>query len=117
MGRRRPTPDVKSSNFMVREGAYRAAINMPIQGGAADLTKMAMSAVDEYLAGLRKAKSDDAKYPAQIMQVHESVMVECAESEAEAISKQMVKIMENIKPALGVKLKVDVEYAKNWGEL
>ena len=53
MGRRKPTPDVQSSNFMVREGAYRAAINMPIQGGAADLTKMAMGQVDDYLKDLR----------------------------------------------------------------
>ena len=46
-GRRRPTPDVNSSNFMVREGAKRAAANMPIQGTEADLMKMAMLKVDD----------------------------------------------------------------------
>ncbi len=118
MGRRRPTPDVKSSNFMIREGAYRAAINMPIQGGAADLTKMAMSKVQEYFdRNMENGKWKKGKEPRQIMQVHDSIMVECSKPDAEKISKEMVKIMENIKPDLGVKLKVDVSIGKNWGEL
>ena len=107
MGRRRPTPDVQSSNYMVREGAYRAAINMPVQGSAADLTKMAMSAVAEKLP----------KSAFQIMQVHDSIMVECPESESEAIGAVMKEIMENIKPDLGVNLNVDVSIGKNWSEL
>lgn len=107
MGRRRPTPDVQSSNFMVREGAYRAAINMPIQGSAADLTKMAMSAIEPKLP----------KGAFQIMQIHDSVMVECKEADAEKISTMMQETMESIKPDLGVKLKVDVSVGKNWGEL
>jgi DNA polymerase-1 len=107
MGRRRPTPDVQSSNFMVREGAYRAAINMPIQGSAADLTKMAMSAVAE--------KLPDGAF--QIMQVHDSIMVECSKKEADSVSKMMVEVMESIKPDLGVNLKVDVSIGKNWSEL
>lgn len=107
MGRRKPTLDVRSSNFMVREGAYRAAINMPIQGGAADLTKMAMSAVQK--------KLPDGAF--QIMQVHDSIMVECKEKDAEKVGKMMKKEMENIKPDLGVKLKVDVIIGKNWSEL
>lgn len=107
MGRRRPTPDVQSSNFMVREGAYRAAINMPIQGSAADLTKMAMSAVEEKLP----------KGAFQIMQIHDSVMVECKEKDAEAIGQMMRETMESIKLDLGVKLKVDVSIGKNWGAL
>lgn len=107
MGRRRPTPDVQSSNFIVREGAYRAAINMPIQGSAADLTKMAMSAIEP-------------KLPTgafQIMQIHDSIMVECKDKDAEAVGKMMKEIMENIYPELGVNLKVDVSIGKNWGEL
>jgi DNA polymerase-1 len=107
MGRRRPTPDVQSSNYMVREGAYRAAINMPVQGSAADLTKMAMSAVEE--------KLPEGAF--QIMQVHDSIMVECKESDAGSVSKMMVEVMENIKPDLGVNLNVDVSVGKNWGEL
>lgn len=107
MGRRRPTPDVQSSNFMIREGAYRAAINMPIQGSAADLTKMAMVAIEKELP----------EGAFQIMQIHDSIMVECKESEAEKLGQKMQKIMENIKPDLGVNLKVDVSIGKNWGEL
>lgn len=107
MGRRRPTPDAQSSNFMVREGALRAAINMPIQGGAADLTKMAMSAIEPKLP----------KGAFQIMQVHDSIMVECAEKDAEDVSKMMKQTMEGIYPRLGVNLKVDVSIGKNWGEL
>jgi DNA polymerase-1 len=107
MGRRRPTPDVQSSNFMIREGAYRAAINMPIQGSAADLTKMAMTAVEQKLP----------KGAFQIMQIHDSIMVECREADADAVSKMMVETMEKIKPDLGVNLKVDVSVGKNWSEL
>ncbi len=115
MGRRKPTPDVQSSVYMVREGAYRAAINMPIQGGAADLTKMAMVSVEQMLEE-RRAKSDKI-WPAQIMQVHDSIMIECAESDAEEIGADMKKIMEGIKPDLGVKLKVDVTIGPKWSEL
>jgi DNA polymerase I len=107
MGRRRPTPDVQSSNFMVREGALRAAINMPIQGSAADLTKMAMSEVEE--------KLPEGAF--QIMQIHDSIMVECKQADAENVAKMMVETMEQIKPNLGVNLKVDVSIGKNWSEL
>ncbi len=107
MGRRRPTPDVQSSNFMVREGAYRAAINMPIQGSAADLTKMAMTAVEDRLP----------EGAFEIMQIHDSIMVECREVDADKVSKMMVEVMESIKPDLGVNLKVDVSVGKTWGEL
>ena len=107
MGRRRPTPDVQSSNFMVREGAYRAAINMPIQGSAADLTKMAMTTIEP--------KLPNGAF--QIMQIHDSIMVECKEEDAEEIRKMMKETMEQIYPELGVHLKVDVSIGHNWGEL
>ncbi|MFT4532204.1 MAG: DNA polymerase-1 [Candidatus Saccharimonadales bacterium] len=121
MGRRRPTPDVQSSNFMVREGAYRAAINMPIQGGAADLTKMAMIKVQEYFDQAYPQSSisnpQSSGTPFQIMQVHDSIMVECPEGQAEAVGEKMREIMESIKPDLGVNLKVDVDSGANWGEI
>jgi len=106
LGRRRPTPDVHSSNFMVREGAYRAAINMPLQGTAADLTKLAMVKVNEQL-------DDDCK---MLLQIHDSIMVECPEGKAAEVAKIMKDTMENVYK-LPVKLTVDVHTGKNWGEL
>lgn len=105
-GRRRPTPDVKSSNYMIREGAKRAAANMPIQGTEADLMKMAMLKVE---AEIPQAQ--------QVMQVHDSIMVECNEAEADAVASQMKQIMENIYPDIGVRLLVETSVGRNWAEL
>ena len=104
-GRQRPTPDVRSSNFAVREAAKRAAANMPIQGTEADLMKMAMLEVEKELPNL------------QFMQIHDSIMVECAPEDADEVSRKLVKIMENIYPELGVKLKADVKCGTSWAEL
>ena len=106
-GRRRPTPDVKSSNFMVREGAKRAAANMPIQGTEADLMKMAMLKVDERLGDLGD----------QVLQVHDSILIECPKENADKVAELLRDTMENIYPDLKIKLKVDVGVAENWGEL
>ena len=105
-GRRRPTPDVKSSNYVVREAAFRAAINMPIQGTEADLMKMAMIALDEKL-------DDDCK---QLLQIHDSILVECPEGKAEATGKLMKDTMEHIYE-LPVNLDVDISVGRTWGEL
>ncbi len=106
-GRRRPTPDVKSSNFIVRTGAERAAQNMPIQGTEADLMKKAMLEVDRILP-------KDARL---VMQVHDSVIVECSELVQDEVAEILREKMESVAPELGVKLKVDVNVGKNWGEL
>jgi DNA polymerase-1 len=106
-GRRRPTPDVLSSNFMVRAAAERAAANMPIQGTEADLMKLAMIQVDKKIEGLGE----------QILQIHDSILVECPIENAEKISEILQEILENIAPQLGVTLKVDVSTGKNWSEL
>lgn len=106
-GRRRPTPDIHSSNFAVRAGAERAAANMPIQGTEADLMKRAMLKVDELLDG----------QGIQILQIHDSILIECAEANAEAIATLLKEVMENIAPELKIKLKVDVHTGKDWGEL
>jgi len=106
-GRRRPTPDINSSNFMVREGAKRAAANMPIQGTEADLMKMAMLEVEEKLTGIGR----------QILQVHDSILVECPQENAEKVAELLQTTMEEVYPELGIKLKVDVSIGKNWGEL
>ncbi len=104
-GRRRPTPDLKSSNFAVREAAKRAAINMPIQGTEADLMKMAMLKVEEALGGLGN----------QLLQIHDSILVECPEENSDQVAKILKETMENIYK-LPVKLDVDVHTGKNWGE-
>lgn len=106
LGRRRPTPDVNSSNFMVREGAYRAAVNMPFQGTAADIMKMAMIAVDRKL-------DDDCL---QLLQVHDSILVECPKAKADKVSKMLKDTMEDVYK-LPVKLTVDTTIGKTWGEL
>ncbi len=106
-GRRRPTPDINSSNFMVREAAKRQAANMPIQGTEADLMKLAMIKVEEKLGNLGQ----------QILQIHDSVLVECPAKNAEKVGQILRETMESIAPELPVKLKVDVAIGKNWGEL
>lgn len=106
-GRRRPTPDVNSSNFMVREGAKRQAANMPIQGTEADLMKLAMIEIEQKLEGLGE----------QILQVHDSVLVEAPKENADKIAEILRETMENIAPDLPIKLKVDVGIGDNWGTL
>jgi len=106
-GRRRPMPDIHSSNFIVRQAAERAAINMPIQGTEADLMKMAMVAVQD------KLKDTKCK---QLLQIHDSILVECPEGEAERVATLLKTTMENIY-TLPVKLTVDTSVGRNWGEL
>lgn len=106
-GRRRPTPDLKSSNFVVRESAKRVAANMPIQGTEADLMKIAMLEVERKLDGLGQ----------QLLQVHDSILVQTPEANAEQVAKILKETMEQVAPTLPVKLKVDVSTGKNWGEL
>lgn len=106
-GRRRPTPDVKSSNYMVRSAAERAAMNMPIQGTEADLMKLAMIRLEDKLAGLAEP----------VLQVHDSILVECAPEDAGEVSDIMKREMEQICPELPIRLAVDVKIGKNWGEV
>jgi DNA polymerase-1 len=108
-GRRRPTPDVKSSNFAVREAAYRAAVNMPLQGSAADLMKLSMAKVDKLL----REQHNDCD---MLLQIHDSVLVECPEPVAHHIGDLIKETMENAYK-LPVRLDVDVTIGKNWGEL
>lgn len=146
-GRRRPTPDVRSNNFAVRSAAERAAANMPIQGTEADLMKLAMLAVEKRLTTMTspdllpsetgKFEKNEFALPErqvssgsksglvhknislghQILQIHDSIMVECPRQNAEIVSKMLVETMENIYPQLGIKLKVDVKIGNNWGEV
>jgi DNA polymerase-1 len=106
LGRRRPTPDVKSSNFAVREAAYRAAVNMPLQGSAADIMKIAMINIANKLP-------KDAN---MLLQIHDSILVEASAKEADKVGKLLKETMESAYK-LPVKLKADISHGKNWGEL
>ena len=106
-GRRRPTPDISSSNFMVRASAERAAANMPIQGTEADLMKRAMIQLEEKLAGLAEP----------LLQIHDSILVECEPKDADIVADIMQKTMEAIAPELNIVLQVDVTRGDNWGQL
>ncbi|MCA9335643.1 DNA polymerase I [Candidatus Saccharibacteria bacterium] len=117
-GRRRWTPDVKSSNFVVRQAAERAAANMPIQGTEADLMKMAMIEIEQRLDqeyGIWNMEY--GKHPMQLLQIHDSILIECPKDMAEKVSTMLVETMENVYPKLGVRLQVDVHVGNNWGEV
>lgn len=107
LGRRRPTPDVKSSNFIVRQAAERQAVNMPIQGTEADLMKLAMIKLEPILPSTAK----------QLLQIHDSILVEVSDSNIDDVADQVKKTMENIYPELGIHLKVDIKTGKTWADL
>jgi len=116
-GRRRPTPDALSANFAVREAAYRAAVNMPFQGTAADIMKMAMISVQQMLDKLIEEKEYSSEnQPKILLQIHDSILVECVESQAESVAKMIKETMENV-VKLPIKLTADTAIGKNWGEL
>jgi len=108
-GRRRPTPDVKSSNFTVREAAYRAAVNMPLQGSAADIMKLAMIAAD----GRLREQHNDCN---MLLQIHDSILVECPAEVADNVAQLLKETMETVYE-LPAKLTVDTAIGRNWGEL
>jgi DNA polymerase-1 len=108
LGRRRYLPEINSPNFQVQAGAERMAVNMPIQGLAADIMKLAMIKVYE------KYKKNN--FVKMILQVHDEIILEVREKDAEKISKEMKEIMENVYK-LKVPLVVDTKTGLNWGEL
>ncbi len=108
-GRRRPMPDIKSSNFMVRQSAERAAMNMPIQGTEADLMKLAMIKVDTLL----REEHHDCN---MLLQIHDSILIECPTDVADKMAHVLKETMENIYK-LPVRLDVDTTIGDNWGEL
>ncbi|MFA5127038.1 MAG: DNA polymerase I [Patescibacteria group bacterium] len=108
-GRRRYLPDIHSSLPMLKSAAERMAINMPLQGTAADLMKMAMIKIQ---VGLNYI-SPKAKL---VLQVHDELVLEVPKTDLDKVVKFVAKTMENIHK-LAVPLITDVEIGKNWGEL
>ena len=109
LGRRRYIPEIHASNFNVRQGAERAAVNMPIQGGAADIMKLAMIKVHKKLneSGLRTRL---------LLQVHDELMFEAPMDEVDAVTDLALEEMSNAMD-MSVPLKVDVKTGHNWGDL
>ena len=105
-GRRRSIPELKSSNFNVRSGAERIALNTPIQGTAADLIKLAMIRVD---AALRR----DFPQAKLILQVHDELIVECPEELAAEVAALVSREMEQV-ASLNVPLTAEAKWGKSW---
>jgi len=108
-GRRRYLPAIRSTNFQVRSSAEREAINMPIQGTAADIIKHAMISVDAEIRA-RQLRSR------MILQVHDELIFECPSGEVDAIRELSTRIMPK-SLVMKVPLKVDLKQGRNWGEM
>ena len=106
--RRRELPEIRSSNFNLRAFGERVALNMPIQGTAADIMKLAMVAVERRL----KKELPEA---ALVLQVHDELIVECPEAQAEAAAKLLEEEMEQV-VSLSVPLTAEAHWGKNWLE-
>ena len=107
-GRRRPVPELKSSNFMQRSFGERVAMNAPIQGTAADIIKIAMIRVSDEL------KKQNMK-SRMILQVHDELLIEAAEEEVDEVKKILKEEMEHA-ASLSVPLLADMHTGKNWYE-
>ena len=106
--RRRELPEIRSSNFNLRAFGERVALNMPIQGTAADIMKLAMVAVERRL----KKELPEA---ALVLQVHDELIVECPEAQAEAAAKLLEEEMEQV-VSISVPLTAEAHWGKNWLE-
>lgn len=107
-GRRRPVPELSSSNFMQRSFGERVAMNSPIQGTAADIIKIAMIRVNE---GLKKQGLKSRL----ILQVHDELLIEAWKDEVEQVEALLEKEMEQAAD-LAVKLEIDMKHGKDWYE-
>lgn len=105
-GRRRNIPELKSQNFMVRQFGSRVALNMPIQGTAADIMKLAMIEVNKQIEkkGLKSRL---------VLQIHDELLLEVPEDEIDKAIELLKKSMENI-VELSVPLIADVTKANDW---
>jgi DNA polymerase-1 len=107
-GRRRPVPELKSSNFMQRSFGERVAMNSPIQGSGADIMKTAMISVWEEIRK-RKMRSE------LILQIHDELLVETAPGEEEAV-KELLEEKMKAAASLRVSLETDVHAGTDWYE-
>lgn len=108
LGRRRNLNEINSPNFQVAAGAERMAINMPIQGLAADIMKLAM-------IHTHQAFKNDSDIK-MILQIHDEIILEVRSDKAEKVSAKLKEVMEHVHP-LRVPLLVDLKVGDNWGEI
>jgi DNA polymerase-1 len=107
-GRRRYLPELNATNHQLRAAAERMAVNHPIQGTEADMIKMAMIEVFKKIQSFKNSNL--------ILQVHDELVLEVPEADAEKISKILKDTMENV-VKLRVPVNVEVHTGKNWGEV
>jgi DNA polymerase-1 len=110
-GRRRYLPDLDSPNQAIRRAAERMAINLPIQGTAADIMKAAMIAVDDWLAD-----NFDQRQARLILQIHDEILIEAASEKVDKIIAAVPKLMTDVID-LAVSLAVSTKTGFNWAEL
>ena len=108
LGRRRPVPELKSSNFMQRSFGERVAMNSPIQGSAADIIKIAMNRVYERM----KQEGLESRL---VLQVHDELLIETKKEEIEPVSKILKEEMKGA-AHLSVELEIDMHEGENWYE-
>jgi DNA polymerase-1 len=89
---------------------------MPLQGSAADIMKLAMIKVQENFNQNEEWRMEN-EGPRMLLQIHDSILVECPEKEAKAVGEILKTTMENAYTKLPVKFKADISIGKNWGEL
>ena len=111
-GRRRPVPGLTSRNGQLRAAAEREAVNMPIQGTAADVLKKAMIETTAELSGYNRGRTSPSR---MILTVHDELLFEVPESEAETVAELVRETMQQAFP-LAVPLTVDVGVGRNWKE-
>lgn len=107
-GRRRYLPDIRSRNFNARSAAERVATNAPIQGTSADMIKIAMIRVADFL---RREKAGTK----MILQVHDELIFDMPEEEVDVLTPEIIRIMQEALP-LDVPVEVEAHAGRNWGE-
>ncbi len=112
-GRMREIPEIHASNAIVRAAAERMAINMPAQGTEADIIKLAMIEVQNWLM---KEYDHQEKRPYLLLQVHDSLLLEVPNDLVDSTAKKVKEIMENV-CKVSVPLNVDISIGHNWGRL
>ncbi len=109
LGRRRYIPEINSSNAQVRAAAERMAINMPVQGTAADIIKLAM-------IGIQREMDERGLRSRMLLQVHDELLFEVPQEEQEEMKGLVLEVMPDALK-LSVPLTVEVKTGKNWGEM